>query len=70
MFSKYNMNIDTKSTFRFIESVAEVFVYSIIYMLVYKYLFAENTFPDFITASSFRNLFFTYLDSYKKFRRL
>ena len=41
MFSKYNMNIDTKSTFRFIESVAEVFVYSIIYMLVYKYLFVN-----------------------------
>ncbi len=50
MFSKYNMNIDTKSTFRFIESVAEVFVYSIIYMLVYYYLFDENTFPDFITV--------------------
>ncbi len=50
MFSKFNLNIDTKSTFRFIESLAEVSVYSIIYILIYKFLFAENTFPEFITV--------------------
>ena len=50
MFSKNNLNIDTKSTFRFIESMAEVSVYSLLYILAYNFLFDENTFPDFITV--------------------
>lgn len=49
MLSKFNMSIDTKSTFRFIESMIEVTVYSVIYILIFKFLFAENTFPEFIT---------------------
>ncbi|MBO5395850.1 MAG: sugar transferase, partial [Clostridia bacterium] len=49
MLSKFNMSIDTKSTFRFIESMIEVTVYSVIYILIFRFLFAENTFPEFIT---------------------
>ncbi len=49
MFSKINLNSDTKSTLRFIESVAEVIVLSVIYIIAYLFLFPEGTFPEFVT---------------------
>lgn len=50
MLSKINLNSDIKSPLSFIESLAEVTVFSVIYIVAYRFLYAENTFPDIITT--------------------
>lgn len=50
MLSKINLNSDIKSPLSFFESLAEVTVFSVIYIVAYRFLYAENTFPDIITT--------------------
>ncbi len=52
MFSKIKLSSDTRQTLRFIESLAEVTVFSVIYMLIYHFLFADNTFPQTIALGN------------------